>query len=128
MIADANSDRLVRCTICGKRFPPFKEGHHLCSYKCRDAYNQRHKKPLEKLPRNCSHCGKSFVPNHRENQRYCNKECWQAAKAKEGRAARRVWWQAGRPMDVLEAEAAMDQMIEQLKHEANGSSSFKRRI
>lgn len=33
----------------------------------------------------------------RESQNYCNRECWQKAKAAEAKAARRVWWKVGRP-------------------------------
>jgi hypothetical protein len=89
-------DNLARCTICGKRFKPFNRRHHLCSYQCRDAYNLQHKKPTERPVKECEWCHQQFIPD-RATQNYCNRECWQKAKAAESKAARRVWWKVGRP-------------------------------
>jgi hypothetical protein len=55
-------------------------------------------------PRFCDHCGAKFRPRV-DAQRYCRRWCRAQAKAAEGRAARRVWWQAGRPMRINEERA-----------------------
>jgi hypothetical protein len=48
--------------------------------------------------RECEWCGQRYRPRV-PDQRYCRAWCRARAKAAEGRAARRVWWQAGRPME-----------------------------
>lgn len=48
--------------------------------------------------RNCDYCGQFFRPKV-DAQRYCGQWCRMNAKAAEGRAARRVWRRAGRPME-----------------------------
>ena len=100
-------NNLARCTICGKRFKPFNRHHHLCSYKCRDAYNLQHKKPTERPAKECEWCHQQFIPD-RATQNYCNRECWQKAKAAESKAARRVWWRVGRPTLRELEEAGID--------------------
>jgi len=100
-------DNLARCTICGKRFKPFNRRHHLCSYQCRDAYNLQHKKPTERPAKECEWCHQQFIPD-RATQNYCNRECWQKAKAAESKAARRVWWKVGRPTLRELEEAGID--------------------
>jgi hypothetical protein len=50
-------------------------------------------------PRKCDHCGACFRPRV-DSQRYCRSWCRREAKAAEGRAARRAWWRAGRPMEI----------------------------
>lgn len=52
-------------------------------------------------PRHCEHCHAKFRPRV-DSQRYCRRWCRAQAKAAEGRAARRVWWTAGRPMRAEE--------------------------
>jgi len=52
-------------------------------------------------PRYCEFCGAKYRPRV-DSQRYCRRWCRLKAKAAEGRAARRVWWRAGRPMMVEE--------------------------
>jgi hypothetical protein len=55
-----------------------------------------------RVKRECKWCGQAFRPRV-PDQRYCRLWCRTEAKAAEGRAARRVWWQAGRPkMDQFE--------------------------
>jgi hypothetical protein len=49
--------------------------------------------------RECANCGKQYRPRV-PDQRYCGPYCRALAKAAEGRAARRVWWRAGRPMQI----------------------------
>jgi hypothetical protein len=102
-----SKDNQVRCTICGKRFKPFNRRHHLCSYKCRDAYNLQHKTPTERPAKTCNFCGEQFIPD-RAAQNYCNRECWHKAKAEEAKAARRVWWKVGRPTLRELEEAGID--------------------
>jgi hypothetical protein len=55
--------------------------------------------PYGSAKRPCDYCGQPFRPRV-DAQRYCRAYCRAEAKAAEGRAARRVWWQAGRPMPV----------------------------
>jgi hypothetical protein len=49
--------------------------------------------------RQCHFCGASFRPRH-PSQRYCRYWCSLNGKSAEGRAARRVWWRAGRPSET----------------------------
>ena len=106
--ADAVSkDNQVRCTICGKRFKPFNRHHHLCSYECRDAFNLQHKRSTDRPAKTCQFCGEQFIPD-RATQNYCNRECWHKAKAEESKAARRVWWNVGRPTLRELEEAGID--------------------
>jgi hypothetical protein len=49
------------------------------------------------IKRECANCQTMFRPRV-SGQRYCRTWCRLEAKAAEGRAARRVWWRAGRPM------------------------------
>lgn len=51
--------------------------------------------------RPCAHCGKPFRPRV-PDQRYCRPWCRAEAKAAEGGAARRLWREAGRPMQFEE--------------------------
>jgi hypothetical protein len=51
--------------------------------------------------RHCENCDGKFRPRV-PDQRYCRRWCRLEAKAAEGRAARRVWWAAGRPMETEE--------------------------
>ena len=51
--------------------------------------------------RECVYCGKAFRPRV-PDQRYCRPSCRAEAKAAEGRAARRLWREAGRPMQFEE--------------------------
>ena len=97
-------DNLARCTICGTRFKPFNRHHHLCSYKCRDAFNLQRKPPAERPVKECMWCHEQFIPN-RVDQSYCNLKCSNKAKAAEAKAARLVWWKVGRPT-LRELEAA----------------------
>ena len=53
----------------------------------------------------CDHCSRTFRPRV-ESQRYCRPWCRAQAKAAEGRAARRCWWGAGRPMQIEEETMA----------------------
>ena len=57
-----------------------------------------------RVKRRCEWCGEMYRPLT-PDQRYCRKWCRKAAKAAEGRAARRVWWRAGRPMDEVRDDA-----------------------
>jgi hypothetical protein len=49
-------------------------------------------------PRLCEYCGARYRPRY-PTQRWCRRWCNKQAKAAEGRAARRTWWSAGRPME-----------------------------
>jgi hypothetical protein len=49
------------------------------------------------IKRECANCHGMFRPRV-SGQRYCRTWCRVDAKAAEGRAARRAWWRAGRPM------------------------------
>lgn len=53
--------------------------------------------------RECSWCGQRFRPRV-PDQKWCRATCRSQAKAAEGRAARRVWWRAGRPMQLDEQQ------------------------
>ena len=58
--------------------------------------------------RECEWCGTRYrprVPDHR----YCRATCRLQAKAAEGRAARRVWWRAGRPMQIEDEQQQRQQ-------------------
>lgn len=46
----------------------------------------------------CKWCGERYRPRV-EEQVYCGRWCRMQAKAAEGRAARRVWRDAGRPSE-----------------------------
>jgi hypothetical protein len=50
-----------------------------------------------RVKRFCIYCGKPYRP-HVADQRFCGPYCRANGKAAEGRAARRAWWAAGRPM------------------------------
>ena len=45
----------------------------------------------------CEYCGGRYRPRY-PTQRWCRHWCRKQAKAAEGRAARRTWFEAGRPM------------------------------
>jgi hypothetical protein len=47
--------------------------------------------------RHCAFCGELFRPS-RPTQKYCRYFCYCNGRAAEGRAMRRVWQSAGRPM------------------------------
>jgi hypothetical protein len=47
--------------------------------------------------RECEWCGEMYRPRV-PDQRFCGMECRNAGKAAEGRAARKVWFDAGRPV------------------------------
>jgi hypothetical protein len=57
-------------------------------------------------PRNCAYSGAKYRPKV-DDQRFCRRWCRMQGKAAEGRAARRVWWRAGRPM-VEEEQAEQE--------------------
>jgi hypothetical protein len=50
-----------------------------------------------RVKRRCDYCGAMFRPRV-PSQRYCRLWCHNKDKAAEGRAARRVWRERGRPM------------------------------
>ena len=58
-------------------------------------------------PRLCEYCGARYRPRY-PTQRFCRHWCRKQAMAAEGRAARRVWFDAGRPM-LAEAPVAEPQ-------------------
>jgi hypothetical protein len=59
-----------------------------------------------RVKRPCKYCGESFRPRVAD-QIYCRRWCRLHDKASQGRAARRVWRQAGRPtLEQLEKEAS----------------------
>jgi hypothetical protein len=47
--------------------------------------------------RRCDYCGARYRPRH-PDQRYCRRWCRLKAQGAEARSARRVWIEAGRPM------------------------------
>lgn len=47
--------------------------------------------------RPCEYCGTNYRPRW-PDQRFCRRWCRMKGKAAEGRAARRTWVEAGRPM------------------------------
>jgi hypothetical protein len=49
-------------------------------------------------PRHCEFCNASYRPKV-DSQRFCRKWCRKQALALEGRAARRAWWRAGKPIE-----------------------------
>jgi hypothetical protein len=51
--------------------------------------------------RECETCGQMYRPRV-EDQRFCSLWCRQEMKAAEGRAARRAWWELGRPMKEVQ--------------------------
>ena len=53
--------------------------------------------------RYCEFCDTKYRPRY-PTQRWCRRWCRMQAKAAEGRAARRAWWRAGRPMDEVVAD------------------------
>ena len=48
-------------------------------------------------PRLCQYCGSRYRPRY-PTQRWCRRWCRLKAQAAQGRAARRVWIEAGRPL------------------------------
>jgi len=48
-------------------------------------------------PKYCDYCGSKFRERY-PGQRYCRPHCRNAGKAAEGRSARRVWNDVGRPV------------------------------
>jgi hypothetical protein len=48
-------------------------------------------------PRLCEYCGARYRPRY-PTQKWCRRWCRMQAKAAEGRAARRTWFEAGRPL------------------------------
>lgn len=51
----------------------------------------------------CTQCGKPLIAA-RFGQRYCSALCRADGRAAEGRAARRAWEQAGRPMEEMQRD------------------------
>ena len=65
-------------------------------------------------PRHCDYCGAKYRPRV-DSQRYCRRWCRDQAKAAEGRAARRVWSEAGRPMLGEDQRPAPPEWIEPIQ-------------
>jgi hypothetical protein len=52
-----------------------------------------------RVPRECEVCQRRYRPRS-PDQRFCGFDCRMKGKAAEGRAARRLWVQAGRPREA----------------------------
>lgn len=74
-----------------------------------------------RVKRECERCGKLYRPRTAD-QRFCGRWCRMKTKAAEGRAARRAWWQQGRPMpaDEVGDERVHRAHVERERREATG--------
>jgi hypothetical protein len=60
----------------------------------------------------CQNCGETFIPRV-AGQKYHTRACRMDAKAAEGRAARRLWEQAGRPLECSPVDEGQEPELRQ---------------
>lgn len=66
--------KIFNCVVCGKCFENQQPNAKTCSKQCRDEYNKKFYKPVEKYIHNCVICNKVFKHNQ-PHVKTCSKQC-----------------------------------------------------
>lgn len=78
----------MKCIFCRKLFKPKRNGHKLCSYRCRYCYWNSLKPRVSYVKRRCKLCHCWFKPKHK-NAQYCSTYCIVKASRKQSRVTKK---------------------------------------